>query len=630
MAEATTYISENTPVSSPEKQQGVSEKMTDDEKKTIKMCMCLFEKAKEERSDVDKDWQMYLDFYNGKQWPKKRSSYKASPNMNVIRSAVQTILPIMTDKSPAFDVMPKVPDDFEFSEVIAKVIDSWWSNRSMDLTMVEGIMDSLLLSAGVLKVIWNEDLEEGLGDIDVHAVDPMDIFVPKNAVDFTKKCSYVVHRMRKTVGELRRLYPEKAHLIKSGGNMEKDEQMKAKALTGDPVLTSPITRKSSIDNMTDVQGGSYSDNDEVEVLEFWLDDYSIVEYKLATEDPEKKEKVEQRYKYPKGRLVTIIPSLRVLLQDTENPYSDGRKPFVRIVDTILPRQFWGEGEVQPLIETQKLVNKTAATIVDYMNRMTNPVWIVDNQSGVEPEMLTNQIGLIISKNQGTEVRREEAPNIPAKVFEWYGTMMQLLDQQSGIHDQTRGRKPTGITAAEAIQTMQEAAQTRIRLKERNLESSLEQLGFLVVSRIMQYYREPRIVRMTGNKNLGWPEFFEFFIEPVPGQNETTMYSYNQQSYVFDEIRKRFQPLGWSTSKPSRGLFDINVSAGTSLPWMKSQRGQLAIRLHDSQLIDQESVLETLDWPKKDEIMKRMKEDQKQQALGQPQGPGASQLAGLAG
>jgi hypothetical protein len=48
-------------------------------------------------------------------------------------------------------------------------------------------------------------------------------------------------------------------------------------------------------------------------------------------------------------------------------------------------------------------------------------------------------------------------------------------------------------------------------------------------------------------------------------------------------------------------------AGTALPFMKSQRGELAIRLADGKHIDNESLLETLEWPDKEKVMMRLQQ-----------------------
>jgi hypothetical protein len=52
--------------------------------------------------------------------------------------------------------------------------------------------------------------------------------------------------------------------------------------------------------------------------------------------------------------------------------------------------------------------------------------------------------------------------------------------------------------------------------------------------------------------------------------------------------------------------------------MKSQRGELAIRLAAQGAIDNESLLETLEWPDKEKVMQRM-----QAQLPQPGAPGAA-------
>ena len=271
------------------------------------------------------------------------------------------------------------------------------------------------------------------------------------------------------------------------------------------------------------------------------------------------------------------------------------------------------------IGIQDIINKDLAVIVDWMNIMTNPIWIIDNQSGVDPEMLTNQIGLIVSKNQGTEVRRESAPPLPSEMFNFYQVLQTLADQASGINDVTQGRRPTGITAAEALQTMQEAAQTRIRLKERNLQVSLSRLGELVISRMMQFYTKPRVIRLVGD-GAEWPSYIEWYVEDT--DEGSTMTS---RKYEFDQESKSYvQPDDWNTSEPSRGIFDVQVVGGTSLPFLREKRGSLAMKLYEQQVIDKESLLDTLDWPKKDQVLRRGMEAEAAAQQAQP-APGPGQV-----
>jgi hypothetical protein len=185
-------------------------------------------------------------------------------------------------------------------------------------------------------------------------------------------------------------------------------------------------------------------------------------------------------------------------------------------------------------------------------------------------------------------------------------LMSLADQQSGVHDVTAGRKPTGVTAAAAIQELQDAAQTRIRLKERNLQAALVQMGNMIVSRMLQFYTSPRVVRITGAQ--GWPEFYEVYFS----RTEYGNYKANRKTYEFAPATRQYNAVGdWSEVGESKGEFDIEVQAGTSLPFMKQRRSQLAMNLYSASppAIDQEALLKTVDFPDYQEVMRRMQGQQ---------------------
>src|SRR5690606_41812412 len=88
----------------------------------------------------------------------------------------------------------------------------------------------------------------------------------------------------------------------------------------------------------------------------------------------------------------------------------------------------------------------------------NTPWIKDTNSGVKSEDLTNQEGLVITKNPGSEVRRDPPPPLPNSLFQLYLQVQRNMETISGVHDVTQGRRPTGIAAASAIAQLQEAGQ----------------------------------------------------------------------------------------------------------------------------------------------------------------------------
>jgi hypothetical protein len=588
----------------PDPQAAVTSTGDQEAQKDVQLVLRRLEEGKKAREKFDGNWDEYRAYYKGEQW-KDQKNRKNRPVTNIVRPVVQTILPIMTDNQPGFNVTGKKPQDFQFAETIQKVDEDMWERRGWNHTLIEKLMDACIIGTGIAKVTWNNDLEDGLGDVDVQRVDPKEIYVPKNAVDFDKNCPWAIHKPLRRLSEIKRRFPEFADQLTPDSGAEL-ETSKSETYSGRVELVSPVDRKSPIQPYS---ATAWDDAQEIEIAEMWAESEEMEEFE--EEDGEGGKMKGQRKKYPQGCVITVAVKQKLRLQKIPHPYKDGRKPFVRYVDTIVPGQFWGEGEIEPLMPVQKIINKTVSNILDYMNMCANPVWLVPKSAGINPDKITNAMGLILPYEGDQAPRRDIPPPLPSAFFEFYQAMTQFTDVVSGVHDVTNGRNPTGITAAQAIQTLQEAAQTRIRLKERNLNVSLDQLGTLITSRVLQFYREPRIAKVADAK--GWPQYFEYFIEDVPaapgvdGQpGQPGGYVMNRRDITVDPATGQTQSANdYQKSAPTEGLFDVKVTAGSSLPFVKAQRSDLAFKLLDAGAIDTQEVLETVDWPNVEEVEQRM-------------------------
>lgn len=574
----------------------------DDADKDIKMAKGLMAQGKAARADVDKDWQKRIDFYHGKQWAaEKTGMYSSKPVMNIVRQSIQTQLPILTDQRPGFSVLPRDPSDFQFATMLAELVDMLWDNLAMDHTLVEVLMDEMILDGGVLKITWDHDAEDGAGEIKVDVVDPFDIFIPYGARDFGKDCDWVIHRTYKPVAQLKEQFPTFADRIRSDSS-NKDDTV-TKRVSEDITLVSPTDEYSP----PGMKGTQTDDGDQRKVAEVWEIWYKSEELDDPTEDGTVKKK------YPKGALLTILPNQNLRLQKTTNPYEHGRWPFVRFVDTLLPRQFWGEGESGILMQTQRMLNKVLSHLFDYSNMMSNPVWVIEEDSGLDADKITNRIASVLMTRPGTAgkngVRRDFAPALPPGIVDFYTLIMGMSEKVSGVTEVSQGRKPPGVTAAAALDTLEEAAQTRIRLKERNMQVSLQQMGTQIIALMMQFYTEPRVARITG-QSAKWPTYFEFFIEKNP---ETGQYTFNKKPYNLVHAPTGSQYVagqGYEQSQTTKGVFDVKVLSGTALPFSKTSRANIAFRLFDAEAIDQQDLLEALEWPNAEEVIQRMQSNPK--------------------
>lgn len=572
------------------------------------------------------DWDMYEKAYKGQTWKTKGegSPGNPQPEMNIIRATIQTILPILTDAIPGFQPLPKRPEDVDFVNMLGDQVTSIWERQEMPIKIVEFLQDSQIYDVGVLKVTWNPELEDGLGDVDITIKDPRNILVNPEASGFTRNrnCKYVIERIWKTVGEWKTDFPKMADKIVADGEKREDDKLKGAVGDGTQYLVSPVDQDKNKDQS--VPGGTnMNDNKVLEGWEVWYEDNTVEEY-IQGQDEKGKDIKGLKKKFPNGHLTTVLPAQNLILQTKENPYEGTDfNPYVRGIDNIQSRCFYGEGEISALMDTQKLLNKTVQQIIKIIRLMGNPVWICDKNCGVNWKALTNAVGMIIGKEPGTEVRRDFPPGVNASMFEFLNYLQRWADVVSGVQDVTQGRKPTGITAAEAIETLQEAAQTRIRLKERFLNTALAHLGRKAVSLILQYYRGTRYQRVSG-EDAEHPKFVTFSIEPdlvmdEEGQAEEIL-NIRRQAKVWSPEAGTYENMPIEEAQAAFGVYDVEIASGTALPFQKAERSRLALRLFENGAIDQEALLEVLDWQDREKILERMKQAAQEQAQAQAATP----------
>jgi len=573
------------------------------DRKTVQMVEKLFSKYKQARYPYDSNWIENYKFFRGKQWKIARPSYRNSDVLNFIHSAIQTIVPIMTDNRPNIEAVPENPEDFEFAMIMTQLLRSKWDRDQFSQIVAEAIVDACIYGVAISEQPWEQETHQGLGDFDFRTVDPLYFYPDPRARDVNDSFGKgVITAIPTDLAEVKRKYPDKAHLLKADLS-DIDMAKTAKQDMDDYRI------RSATDNLTLVEGERPADvnqPDQILVITAWLKDDAVIEEKIQQSDKTGKKisGYQTRKKYPNGRKIVIAN--KVLLEDEENPYLDGEFPFCRLIDHILPREFWGEGEVDNLKGPQQIINKLMSYAMDVIELMGNPVWKNPTGSGVFSDSIVNRPGLVIDYNDGFEPRREQGADVQPSIFAIFDRMLQAFDKVSGVNEVTRGVRPQNASGI-AIENLQEAAQTRIRLKSRNVEAWLTQVGQQFASRILQFYSIPRIVRITDNPEAA--RYFEIAIdsdldESGEVQVRTATVRDFQQMQDPETGQVRLVP-GETLQYEIKGNLDIRITTGTTLPFAKAQKKQQARELFQLGIYDAEDLLTDLEHPRKDSILNKM-------------------------
>lgn len=438
-----------------------TEKQKEEQKKLAGRVYDKFKQSMLAKDPFTKRWLEYLNAWENVLFEKTSGvSYKSNHVSNFIYSTIESMRPIVFDNNPKFEAIPVTADGMDYANDMTAILDWEWHRTGMQGICLANSIYTFAIGTSCIMLTYNYDDKTIGGNVKPIAVSPMNLF-PDPLATSVDDAEYIIYANYIHVNKLKNFYPQFANELE-GSNVKFSE-------------------------LVNERDKNSTNNNQVLILEMWCRDYTIFDDKDENGDVLKKRK------YPRGRVITVAPELDIILEDKENPYQSGRFPFFIFKDIDVPFQFWGEGEVRWLLSPQKSANDLYNQIIDNARHTANMQWIVDKNAGIPKGELTNRPGLIIRKNPNSEVRRDSPPSMPMYVSQMIDTLKMDIEVVSGVHDVTRGQTPTGIQSAAAIVALQEAAQTRIRLKIQLFENTLGELGTEWVERIKQFWKFNRLI-----------------------------------------------------------------------------------------------------------------------------------------
>lgn len=203
----------------------------------------------------------------------------------------------------------------------------------------------------------------------------------------------------------------------------------------------------------------------------------------------------KRPKYVDGwRVIKTVKD--IILYDGANPEQNGEIPIVPFY-CYKDKTIYGFSETKNIIGPQKSLNEMDYKEFKGLKRVANPGWIADHESGVTPDKLTNDDGIVVIKAKGTEVRRLEPGSISNQLPARRESDKFDMEDISGVNEATQGRTPSPNASGAAISSLQNQAVGRIRLKDRYLQHySMKRLGKLTASLIINNWSTEKRLRLN--------------------------------------------------------------------------------------------------------------------------------------
>lgn len=473
----------------------------------LRDCEELLEQGRTARAPFEIEWHLNLAFYQGKHWWGFRNGRFWTPRLqpwrsqfveNRVQPIVRSEVAKLTRSRPKWDATPTTVgrDSLPQATMATRALEAKWVGMDMQSKYRMAVYWSRIMGAGFLKLYWNRDAaaergEEvaigpdgegvvnpaeggflrrsdvpdsetgkyewerlGGGDIEAAVRSPFDIYVdPLAGEEGLESAEWLIEEQVRSPREVRDLY-----------RLAEEPQPDTEASPGIIESRSPMGRGS---------GKSIG----VTVWELWQRPCS---------------------EFPNGRKVTWCKGM-ILDVDERSPMVNGRLPYVMLRGIHVPGRFWPTSPVTSIRPLNAEGNSTRAQMRDNSTRMSNPALMMPMelvQAGVKYEGVPGEV-IEVDGHARTMPSFLVPPGTPRSTIEEMELISEAIDKVSHQNEVSRGNVPIGVTAASAIQLLQEAGQTTIELDASGLEDEVSRLGQMMLDLMCRYYKEERLLALAG-------------------------------------------------------------------------------------------------------------------------------------
>ncbi|WP_438446863.1 portal protein [Gorillibacterium sp. sgz5001074] len=499
-----------------------------DEKSIFGKIETDFKESLSSMKEFHSDWREYDAFYLADQWNSQRASWRPDPVINYVAYTVKQKKPQLTNSRPTGLIMPTAQGDEEAAHLFTQVTDVIAERVDLDSRIEEVCGTGLLLDIAWFKVYWDNTLTGGnqarmtkwVGDVAIEAPDPANVYFDPNA-SRVQDCRYIIYAVPKPVKWI---------------------QEWAKSLGKTVTIQPERTFETEIYD----RPGKETGKDRAMFYEYWYKENGTINCIYAAN----------------GNVLKHIKSI----------YRHGQYPFIPFVAEKRRKSIVGISEVRNIMNNQKLLNKLVELPTTSALLTANPIALIKTNSGIDKNKWVSKPGMVWEvKETNDAVKWLEPPSFQGDVYKLIDLMTQYIERIGGIYDANTGETPGAVTAAAAIQLLQEQGSIPIKGIARNLYASIKEVYEQMIELVKEFYTEDRVIRING-ENGGY-EFINF------------------NAIQFADVD-----------------FDIKVSAGASTPTSKAYVAQLASDLFEKQLLLPSEYVEMQEnLPNKDRIVARLRQ-----------------------
>ncbi len=180
----------------------------------------------------------------------------------------------------------------------------------------------------------------------------------------------------------------------------------------------------------------------------------------------------------------------------EGSYPAGSKPVVRMQYTDIPFRLWGVGLVSNLIDLQSLYNRSRNQIIENVDLMSNPKWLIPKTAGVAQSAIKGKPGEKVYYNSaGGKPEQVTGAPLPGHVLQNVQQLQNEMLDVAGLHSTSMGKRAVGINSAASINALSQNDASQLQMTQQDIEHTIQEVAVTVLLYMREYYDEPKMMRM---------------------------------------------------------------------------------------------------------------------------------------
>lgn len=376
------------------------------------------------------------------------------------------------DNYPEAVCLPQEESDKEYASKLSSVIPALYERINHEKTYSDEMWYKLIAGTSVECHTWNNELQNGLGDIDISKCDILNLFWEPGITDI-QDSEFFFHTQLLSNDKIRNMFPNIPEL------------------------------KTRLSNPTiDVVTYNYDDTVKTTEHSMVVDVY----YHKVNSDG----KVVLHYcKYVND--IVLFASENMNEYDETGYFQHGKYPYV--FDTMFPVEGTpcGFGYIDIVKEIQRDIDELNDNFMHNAKEAAHRRYIVNTTSNVNETELADVTKEIIHAEGSSLDDGNFKELITSPLDSVYMTLLDArineIKEVSNNRDVASGGTTSGVTAASAIAAMQEAGSKTSRDQEASSYRAFKEGCYLDIELMRQFYDETRYFRITGTN--GQTEFIGF-------------------------------------------------------------------------------------------------------------------------